>query len=186
MIIKREEFADEPYYRGQSRLKAWINSKHISSKQVAKEIEIQKKLLEQYKEEIEELTLKFTIVTAVSKLDIEYEKEAAQLKLMEYNIDAENEDEIAEYRTLDISQLKNDKLRMEAKLSALENKLQKHEKHLPDVIELEKQEVILVYQEYLTELKLDKEQIGKVLNDNDLFENTIHPVSFSEIYKSVT
>ena len=181
----REEFVDEPYYKGQSRLKAWINSKHISSKQVAKEIKVQKKLLEQYKEEVEELTLKFTIVTAVSKLNLEEEKEAAQLKLMEFNIDAENEDEIVEYKSLDITQLKNDKLRMEAKLSALENKLQKHERYLPDVIELEKQEVLFVYKEYLTEVKFDKEQIGKMLNDNDLFENTIFPMSFLQIYKSV-
>ena len=103
--------------------------------------EAQKKLREQYKEDVEELTLKFTIVTAVAKLDIETEKEIAQLKLMEFNIDAENEDEIAEYRGFDIIRLKNDKLRMESKLSALENKLQKHKKHLMDVIELEKKEV---------------------------------------------
>ena len=74
---------------------------------------------------------------------------------------------------------------MEAKLSALENKLQKHERYLPDVIELEKQEVLFVYKEYLTEVKFDKEQIGKMLNDNDLFENTIFPMSFLQIYKSV-
>ena len=152
---------------------------------MTKEIEIQKKLLEQYKEDVEALTLKFTIVTAVMQLDIEEEKETAQLKLMEFNIDAENEDEIAEYKVFDITQLKNDKLRMESKLSALENKLQKHEKHLPDVIELEKQEVLLVYQEYLKEFQLDEEQIGKVLTDNDLFENTLFPMSFLKIYKSV-
>lgn len=181
----REEFVDEPCYRGQSRLKTWINSKHISSKQVTKEIEIQKKLREQYKEDVEELTLKFTIVTAVAKLDIETEKEIAQLKLMEFNIDAENEDEIAEYRSFDIIQLKNDKLRMESKLSALENKLQKHKKHLMDVIELEKKEVLLVYQEYLTEVQLDEEQIGKVLTDNDLFEDMIYPMKFLKLYESV-
>ena len=34
----REEFVQEPCYRGQNRLKTWINSKHISSSQVVKEI----------------------------------------------------------------------------------------------------------------------------------------------------
>ena len=38
---------------------------------------------------------------------------------------------------MDISQIKNDKLRMEAKLSAVENKLQKYEKYLPGIVELE-------------------------------------------------
>ena len=98
---------------------------------------------------------------------------------------AENEDEIAKYRGFDIIRLKNDKLRMESKLSALENKLQKHKKHLMDVIELEKKEVLLVYQEYLTEVQLDEEQIGKVLTDNDLFEDMIYPMKFLKLYESV-
>lgn len=182
----REEFADEPYYKGQSRLKAWIKSKHILSKQVIKEIEIQKRLLEQYRKAVEELTIKFDIVTAVLQLEIDKNKEEAQLQLMEYNIDAENEAEIAEYKILDLQEIKNDKLRMEAKFLALKNKLQKHEKYLPDIVELEEQEVVMVYQEYLKEVNLDKEQIGKLLNDNDLFEKILFPDKFAELYGDIS
>lgn len=182
----REEFADEPYYKGQSRLKAWIKSKHISSKQVIKEIEIQKQLLEQYRKEVEELTIRFDIVTAVLQLEIDKNKEQAQLQLMEYNIDAENEAEIAEYKILNLQEIKNDKLRMEAKFAALKNKLQKHEKYLPDIVELEEQEVVMVYQEYLKEVNLDKEQIGKILNANDLFEKILFPDKFAELYGDIS
>lgn len=182
----REEFADEPYYKGQSRLKAWIKSKHISSKQVIKEIEIQKQLLEQYRKEVEELTIRFDIVTAVLQLEIDKNKEQAQLQLMEYNIDAENEAEIAEYKILNLQEIKNDKLRMEAKFAALKNKLQKHEKYLPDIVELEEQEVVMVYQEYLKEVNLDKEQIGKLLNDIDLFEKILFPDKFAELYGDIS
>lgn len=129
------------------------------------------------------MTLRYNILTAVLNLDVENEKQAAQLKLMEYGIDAENEDEIVQYKSMDETQIKSDKIRMEAKLSALENKLQRHEKHLPNVIELEQQEVMLVYQEYIKELKLDKEKIGKVLDSNEMFTNMIYPERFLDIYK---
>lgn len=109
-------------------------------------------------------------------------KEAAQLRLMEYNIDAEDNVEIAQYKVLDIHQIKNDKLRMEAKMSALENKLRKHEKYLPDIRELEKQEVTMLYQEYLVDVKLEQERIEEILEEKDLFKETLSLEEFAILY----
>ena len=104
---------------------------------------------------------------------------------MEYNIDAENEVEIAKYRNLDLPQIKNDKQRIQLKLCALENKLKNHKKYLPDIIELEKQEIIMVYQEYLKEVTLNKEQVGKVLNHYNLFDKILFPPTFADIYSNI-
>lgn len=51
----RNEFVNEYFYRGQSRLKTWIKSKHISSNQIKKEISIQNELIKEYEDIIEEL-----------------------------------------------------------------------------------------------------------------------------------
>lgn len=178
----REEFVQEPCYRGQNRLKTWINSKHISSSQVVREIVELKEIIEQYKQEVEELTRKYAIAVLVSQLSVEEKKEDAQLQLMEYDIDAEREDVLVEYHTMDISQIKNDKLRMEAKLSAVENKLQKYEKYLPEIVELEKKEVVLVYQPYMAEQAIEDTLIVKLLEDNDVFGNIVSPSKFKEWY----
>lgn len=50
-------------------------------------------------------------------------------------------------------------------MSALENKLQKHERHFSDVIELEKQEALLVYQD------IDNENFG--VNPQNIHHLTI-------------
>lgn len=181
----RAEFINEPYYKGQKKLKTWIKNKHILSNQVRDEIKIQETLLQKYKKQFEELTLKFYIADAISQLEIDEKNEAAQLQLMEYNIDAENEVEIAKYRNLDLPQIKNDKQRIQLKLCALENKLKNHKKYLPDIIELEKQEIIMVYQEYLKEVTLNKEQVGKVLNHYNLFDKILFPPTFADIYSNI-
>lgn len=141
-----------------------------------------KEIIERYKQEVEELTRKYAIAVLVSQLLMEEKKEEAQLQLMEYDIDAENEDELVEYHTMDISQIKNDKLRMEAKLSAVENKLQKYEKYLPEIVELEKKEVVLVYQPYITEPAIEDTLIVKLLENNDVFGNIVSPSKFKEWY----
>ena len=142
----REEFINEPFYRGQTRLKTWINNKHISSIQVVNEINTQRKLLAQYKEDVEQLRVKLNVLQLIVQLDIPEEKEEAQLKLMEYNIDADSTEELAVYKQYDIIQVKNDKLRIESKSAALENKLQKHEKYLPDIKELELSLIHIFYE----------------------------------------
>ncbi|PWM31541.1 MAG: hypothetical protein DBX58_06355 [Clostridiales bacterium] len=178
----REEFINEPFYRGQTRLKTWINNKHISSIQVVNEINTQRKLLAQYKEDVEQLRVKLNVLQLIVQLDIPEEKEEAQLKLMEYNIDADSTEELAVYKQYDIIQVKNDKLRIESKSAALENKLQKHEKYLPDIKELELQEVLRVYQIYLPEIKLDRERVTKILELHDVFDETLYPEEFRKIY----
>ena len=51
---------------------------------------------------------------------------------------------------------------MENKLSALKNKLEKHEKYLPYIVEMEFQEVVKAYQVYLPEIEFEREQVIKV------------------------
>ncbi len=178
----RGEFVNEPFYRGQARLKTWINNKHISSIQVANEIDTQRKLLVQYKEEVERLSKQLDVLALIAQLDIPEEKEEAQLKLMEYNIDAENADELEAYKQCDMNQVKSDKLKMKEKLASLENKLQKHEKYLPDIKELELQEVMRVYQVYLPAIQLERERVSKVLESQDIFDKTFSPEEFEKIY----
>ena len=50
--------------------------------------------------------LKYNIIVAVNKLEIADEREEAELKLIEYNIDADNEEEIDLYRQFDFLQIK--------------------------------------------------------------------------------
>lgn len=178
----RDEFVNAPFYRGQTRLKTWINDKHISSKQVVDEIDTQRKLLEQYREDVQRLRVQFDILRLIAKLDILEEKEEVQLKLMEYEIDADNAEELEAYKQYDMIQVKNDKLKMEAKLTALENKLQKHEKHLPDIKELEVQEVLSAYQVYLPTIQLECERVSKVLEVSEIFQKTILPEEFKKLY----
>ena len=178
----RGEFINEPFYRGQTRLKTWINDKHISSKQVVNEIDTQRKLLKEYREEVERLRAMFEVLGLIAQLDIPEEKEEAQLKLMEYNIDVDNAEELESYKHCDMIQAKNDKLRMESKLAALENKLQKHEKYLPDIKELELQEVMGTYQVYLPGNQLERERVAKVLESNEIFDKTLSPEEFEKLY----
>ena len=178
----RDEFVKEPFYRGQTRLKTWINDKHILSKQVMNEIDSQRKLLKQYREEIERLRVQFDVLGLIAQLNIPEEKEEAQLKLMEYEIDADNVEELEVYKRHDMIQVKSDKLKMENKLAALENKLQKHEKYLPDIKELEIQEVLSAYQIHLPEIQLERERVRKVLEVKEIFHETIFPEEFKKIY----
>lgn len=178
----RGEFVNESFYRGQTRLKTWINDKHISSKQVLNEIDTQRKLLAQYKEEVEQLRVQFDVLELIEQLDIPEEKEEAQLKLMEYNIDADNAEDLEAYKQCDKFQAKSNKLKMENKLAALENKLQKHEKYLPDIKELELQEVLRAYQVYLPAIKLDRERVNKVLESQEIFDKTLFPEEFEKLY----
>ena len=182
----REEFKSESFYRGQNRLRKWINSKHITSREVRNEIVIQRELIEQYREIVENLKVKFDIVEAITRLDILEEKEEAQLKLMDYNIDADNDEEIMEYRQYDLAQLKNEKLKMESKLAGLENKLQNHEKYLPDIIELEIQEVINAYRLYLPKIQLERERVRKMLDSYDIFDKVLLPEKFEALYYNET
>lgn len=178
----RDEFVKEPFYRGQTRLKTWINDKHILSKQVMNEIDSQRKLLKQYREEIERLRVQFDVLGLIAQLNIPEEKEEAQLKLMEYEIDADNVEELEVYKRHDMIQVKSDKLKMENKLAALENKLQKHEKYLPDIKELEIQEVLSAYQIHLPEIQLERERVRKVLEVKEIFHETIFPEELKKIY----
>lgn len=181
----RKEFINESYFKGQSRLKVWIKSKHISSKKVVEEIKIQQELLQQYQKDVDELTLLYYIVNLIQQLGEEDKKIDAQLALMECEIDAENETEIDTYRVLHIGTIKIDKSKMEAKIEALTNKLQKHEKHLPDIIELEVQEVLFVYQSYLPNVRLQNERIKKLLQQYDIFNENVVPEEFLKRYNSI-
>lgn len=118
----------------------------------------------------------------IAQLNIPEEKEEAQLKLMEYEIDADNVEELEVYKRHDMIQVKSDKLKMESKLAALENKLQKHEKYLPDIKELEMQEVLSAYQIHLPEIQLERERVRKVLEVKEIFHETIFPEEFKKIY----
>lgn len=180
----RREFINEPFYKGQSRLKAWIKSKHVLSKEVVEEIKIQQELLQQYQKDVDELTLQYNIVNLIQQLGEEEKKIDAQLALMEYEIDAEDETEIDTYRALEIGTIRTDKFKMEAKTEALINKLQKHEKHLPDVVELEVQEVLLVYQACLPDVSLESEWIKEMLQQYDIFDENVLPEEFLKRYKS--
>ncbi len=178
----RDEFVNEPFYRGQKRLKAWINSKHITSVQVKNEISIQKKLLVQYREDMERLKIQFAVIEIISHLAVPEEKEEAQLKLMEYDIDADDAEEIDMYKQYDLIQVKNEKIKMENKLASLENKLQKHEKYLTDIIELELQEVLRAYQVYMPEVQLERERVSKILETHEIFDTVIFPEDFEKLY----
>lgn len=73
---------------------------------------------------------------------------------------------------------------MESKLAALENKLQKHEKYLPDIKELELQEILRVYQVYLPAIQLERERVFKVLESHEIFDNTLSPEEFEKLYNA--
>ncbi len=179
----RSEFINEPFYKGQSRLKAWINCKHISSKKVEEEIKIQKELLLQFQKEVDELTLQFNVIYLIQQLSEEEKKIDTQLALMEYGLDAENKTEIDAYKISELGRVKADKIKMEAKIKALTNKLQKHEKHLSDIIELEVQEVLLVYQSCLPDVSLEIERIKEMLQQEAIIDEKIVPEEFMKSYK---
>lgn len=102
---------------------------------------------------------------------------------LEEAIDAENETEIDTYRALEIGTIRTDKLKMEEKTEALTNKLQKHEKHLLDIIELEVHEALLVYQACLPDMSLESERIKELLQQYDIFDENVVPEEFLKRYK---
>ena len=181
----RMEFKNEPFYKGQARLKTWIKDVHISSKQVMNEINTQHKLLGEYQEKVEQLRERFDILGLIAQLNIPEEREEAQLKLMEYNIDADSDEELQAYKQYDIIQVKRDKLDMEKRLETLKNKLQKHKKYLPDIKEMEIQEVMRAYQVYLPEVKLEYKRVGKMLEMHEIFDNTFFPEEFEKLYNEI-
>lgn len=179
----RREFMKEPFYNAQKRLKTWINSKHISSKEVREQITVQKELLLLGEEQIALLSQKYDIVRAVNQLNNSEEKEKAQLSLMEYDIDADDLACISEYQGIDVNHIKAELSGKQSKQNALKNKLDKHEKYQPDIEELEIQEVIKVYQEYLPEMEVDREKVKELIERVDIFDEIILPNEFEKMIK---
>ena len=134
---------------------------------------------------VDELALQYNIVNLIQQLGEEEKKVDAQLALMEYEIDAENETEIDTYRDFEIGTIKTDKLKMEAKTESLTNKLQKHEKHLPDIIELEVQEALLIYQACLPDMSLESDRIKELIQQYEIFNENVLPEEFLKRYKSI-
>ena len=135
----RKELLELPCYRAQRRLKTWINSPHIQT-----------------------IDVEYNIDGIKVKIDkIKLTKEHAILELMEYDIDAEVEEEIVEYIEKDAGKVKEQLDRIEHKASSLENKMSKFKQFLPELRLLEFEEVKYIYQQYLPEFKIEYEIVSQ-------------------------
>ena len=141
-------------------------------------------MIEEYREKVEKIGTECSILEAIKQLDVPRERETAQLKLMDYDIDSDNTEELEPYKAYDLNQVKSDKNTLENKLSALENKLNNHKKYLPDIKELEVHAIIYAYQRYLPDLELNSDYIKDMLEKYNVFENVFLPQEFEEKYKS--
>lgn len=177
----RKEFEEKELYRAQVRLKKWINSEHILSSKVLEEISVQEKLVEQYQEQMTDASYLYNVVELVNELEVTEQREDIQLKLMDYNIDADNKEELEKYQSCDWNQIRDDMYRIKNKLDSLNNKLEKHKKYVGDIQKLEIQEVILIYQDYIDE-KLDVEKVKEIICSRNIFEKTVLPGEFKKIY----
>lgn len=65
-----------------------------------------------------------------------------------------------------------------------ENVKEKHQKHLPDIIELEVHEALLVYQACLQDMSIESERIKELLQQYDIFNENFVPEEFLKRYKS--
>ena len=104
----RKELLELPCYRAQRRLKTWINSPHIQTIDVEYNIDEQQKMLKKYDKEKKKLQRLYHILELIKDLNGKDTKEHAILELMEYDIDAEVEEEqfLPELRLLEFEEVK--------------------------------------------------------------------------------
>lgn len=178
----RSELSESPHYRAQARLKTWISSKHIESAVVEQEIHIQESLLGEYREKLQELHRNYEIACLIEKLQDENCKEEAVLQLMDYEIDAEDENLIKQYSSVATKEISSEIDCLQQKCDALENKWKKHIQFLPELKLLENEEIKLVYQIYMPDIILELDSQDGWLRQQNLFEDTINPEQFRKKY----
>jgi len=179
----RKELNGNSYYRAQNRLKVWINSNHIESHVVEEEIEIQKKMLIVYQEQLEQLEIDYQILSLLERMEkSDAEREHIILALMDYNLDAENSEELVPYLEMDICQIRITLNKLGNKRLALENKLKKHQQLLPELRMLEKEELILAYSTYFPETQWEDDILFLLLEEKGFFSNSVPPDRFMELY----
>ena len=103
---------------------------------------------------------------------------------MEYDIDAEVEEEIVEYIEKDAGKVKEQLDRIEHKASSLENKMSKFKQFLPELRLLEFEEVKYIYQQYLPEFKIEYEIVSQMIRDEKIYQKTLNPEKFKEYYNN--
>lgn len=180
----RKELLELPCYRAQRRLKTWINSPHIQTIDVEYNIDEQQKMLKKYDKEKKKLQRLYHILELIKDLNGKDTKEHAILELMEYDIDAEVEEEIVEYIEKDAGKVKEQLDRIEHKASSLENKMSKFKQFLPELRLLEFEEVKYIYQQYLPEFKIEYEIVSQMIRDEKIYQKTLNPEKFKEYYNN--
>lgn len=180
----RKELLELPCYRAQRRLKTWINSPHIQTIDVEYNIDEQQKMLKKYDKEKKKLQHLYHILELIKDLNGKDTKEHAILELMEYDIDAEVEEEIVEYIEKDAGKVKEQLDRIEHKASSLENKMSKFKQFLPELRLLEFEEVKYIYQQYLPEFKIEYEIVSQMIRDEKIYQKTLNPEKFKEYYNN--
>ena len=103
---------------------------------------------------------------------------------MEYDIDAEVEEEIVEYIEKDAGKVKEQLDRIEHKASSLENKMSKFKQFLPELRLLEFEEVKYIYQQCLPEFKIEYEIVSQMIRDEKIYQKTLNPEKFKEYYNN--
>lgn len=149
---------------------------------VEKEIHIQEILLGEYREKLKELHRNYEIACLIEKIQNENFKEEAVLQLMDYDIDAEDENLIKQYSSVAIKEISSEIDRLQQKCDALENKWKKHVQFLPEIKVLEKEEIIYAYQPYMTEMALELDVLDKLLEQQNLIEHVMKPEAFKKSY----
>ena len=180
----RKELLELPCYRAQRRLKTWINSPHIQTIDVEYNIDEQQKMLKKYDKEKKKLQRLYHILELIKDLNGKDTKEHSILELMEYDIDAEVEEEIVEYIEKDAGKVKEQLDRIEHKASSLENKMSKFKQFLPELRLLEFEEVKYIYQQYLPEFKIEYEIVSQMIRDEKIYQKTLNPEKFKEYYNN--
>ena len=126
----------------------------------------------------------YHILELIKDLNGKDTKEHAILELMEYDIDAEVEEEIVEYIEKDAGKVKEQLDRIEHKASSLENKMSKFKQFLPELRLLEFEEVKYIYQQYLPEFKIEYEIVSQMIRDEKIYQKTLNPEKFKEYYNN--
>ena len=181
----RTELASSPCYRAQNRLKKWIKSHHIESLEVEKEIHIQEQMLKELDEELLQLDNEQRIVNLCERLKDKDKKEDAILGLMDFDIDAEDETALEQYAGIQLSDIKNEIIRLQQKRESLDNKQKKHIQLLPDLKQLEREEIRLIYQPYVAE-EIRIEILDALMEQENLFERELMPEEFIGKYREHT
>ncbi len=112
-------------------------------------------------------------------------REKAQLQLMNYEVDADDEKDLSTYQGIKEIDIKIKYTEKDMKSKNLVYKHKKHNQYLPIIKELEEREVALIYGTYWLDKELDFKIVRQLIDKFNVFERNILPKQFLREYEAL-